>query len=99
VARCERLDDLATVLQEVQTWPEIVVPKASVYYIKRTPFLHFHDLSTGRAADARDGREWGERIALPYPLSRADRGSLLRELRRRYENTLEAFAPAVRPRR
>ena len=85
MARCPAglLDDLADVLAAVRRWPRVVERSPGVFYVGRTPFLHFHALRTGRVADARDGRDWGERIALDPPLGPARRRALRRELQRR----------------
>ena len=82
------LDDLADVFARVRTWDAVVEKKIGLYYLRRTPFLHFHVLRSGRVADARDGHTWGARIDLPYPSTAARRRALLRELRARYERTL-----------
>ena len=97
MAHCppEMLDDLTDVLAAVRRWPWIREPKLGIYYIKRTPFLHFHALRLGRVADARDGREWGERISLAYPIGRTRRRAFLRELRRRYERSADALGLAI----
>ena len=97
MAHCPRemLDDLAPVLAVVRRWPWIQERTLGVCYIKRTPFLHFHALRSGRVADARDGRDWGERIPLDHPISRTRQRAVLRELRRRYERTAEALGLAI----
>jgi hypothetical protein len=94
MAHCppESLDDLDAVFRELQTWDLVVQHNVGVYYLKRTPFLHFHLLAGGgRVADARDGRNWGQRIELSYPASRPRQHAFMRELRRRYKHTVLAW--------
>ncbi len=97
MAHCppEMLDDLTEVLAAVRRWPSIHEQKLGVYYIARTPFLHFHALRLGRVADSRDGRDWGERIPLAYPIGPTRRRVFLRELRRRYRRTAAALGLAI----
>ena len=100
MAHCppELLDDLADVLGEIRTWDGVVERSPGVFYVRRTPFLHFHALRDGRVADARDGRDWGERIPLPHPASAARRRVFAREIRGRYERTRDAWrAPRRTP--
>jgi hypothetical protein len=72
MARCpiEKLRDVQGVLNEIRLWPGIVEPRPGTFYIKRVPFLHFHE---------RDGRRWADLrregsfvpIDLPFGLSAA----------------------------
>lgn len=97
MAHCppELLDDLADVLATIRGWPGVREKKLGVYYLRRTPLLHFHALVQGRVADSRDGRDWGERMALPYPASPGGRRAFLREMRQRYERTALALGLTV----
>ena len=87
MAHCpfERLADLKAVLDEIRGWPQIREPSPGVFYVKRTPFLHFHVNAQGRRwADARLGATWGPEIDVPEPASQASERRFLREVRRRY---------------
>ena len=90
MAHCpfERLADLEPILDEIRGWPGIREPRPGVFYVKRTPFLHFHVNAGGRRwADARLGATWGPEIDVSEPASRATGQRFLREVRRRYRAT------------
>lgn len=83
MAHCppEMLDDLATVLAEVRTWPRVVERKPLVFYLGNDAFLHFHLLAgERRRADVKGRGDWTQ-IDLPRPLPAAVTRALLRQLR------------------
>ena len=89
-ARHEDLLDIADVLEKVRTLPGVLERSPGIFYVGRTPFLHFHTKAGDRWADAKAGREWGPEIPLPFG-SRARMKSLfLREIRSRYEACAKA---------
>jgi hypothetical protein len=87
----ERLGDIRDCLDEIRTWPAVREPKPGVFYVKRTPFLHFHMSDAERWADARDGASWRQHIAIPLDASAAARRRFLREVRRCYRTTARAI--------
>jgi hypothetical protein len=82
------LADLEECLDEIRAWPAVREPKPTIFYVKRTPFLHFHVNAAGeRWADARAGTTWREHIAIPAGATAAARRRFLREVRRCYRAT------------
>ena len=58
--------------------------KPAVFYVKRRPFLHFHESATTRGVDVREGKDWGERIELPLGrVSKTASTTFWREVKRR----------------
>jgi hypothetical protein len=98
LAHCpyERLDDVEEVLDVIRGWEDIREPRPGVFYVRRTPFLHFHIKGDQRWADVRDGATWGDPIDLPLAAGRMIRRSFVSRVRERYERTL---ADGLRPRR
>ena len=87
----ERLGDIRDCLDEIRTWPAVREPKPGVFYVKRTPFLHFHmSREEERWADARDGSAWRQQIAIPVDASKSARRRFLRDVRRCYRATARA---------
>jgi hypothetical protein len=90
VARAN-LDGLEGILDELRRIPELVEVNPGVFYVKRKPFLHFHVSATTRAADVKNGADWGDRIALPVgALSKSTTTKFVREVKRRLAITLAA---------
>jgi hypothetical protein len=88
VARA-RPEELAPILDELRRIPELDEVKPGVFYVKRRAFLHFHESATSRAADVRDGEDWGERIDLPLGhVSKAASAKFVREVRKRLAATV-----------
>ena len=86
MGRCpsELLDDLASVLGEVLTWPGIVEKSPGVLYHRRQPFLHFHLIECGgRRADVRGRGGWTS-LDVPRPISATKHLALRRLLLARY---------------
>jgi hypothetical protein len=90
MAHCsfDDLRDLRGLLDAVRAWPGVQEPRPGVFYVKRTPFLHFHRDGSGRRwADARDGRDWGDEIDVPREAGAAAQRRVRREIERRYRST------------
>jgi hypothetical protein len=90
MARCPLalLQDVADVIAEVRAWDGIVEKKPAVLYLRRQPFLHFHLIEGARRrADIKSAAGWIQ-VELPQPLSATRRRQFMRELRRRYHETL-----------
>jgi hypothetical protein len=88
VARA-RLDGLDAILTGLRALPDLVEVNPGVFYVRRKPFLHFHTSSTARAADVKEGADWGERIQLPTgPVSKTASAKFLREVKRRLAVTV-----------
>jgi hypothetical protein len=84
-----RLDGLDGILDRLRELPELVEVKPGVFYVRRKPFLHFHTSATARAADVKEGADWGERIQLPTgPVSKTTTTKFLREVKRRLAITV-----------
>ena len=84
-----RLDGLDPILEGLRQLPELVEVNPGVFYVKRKPFLHFHTSATTRAADVKEGGDWGERIDLPTgPVSKTASAKFLREVKRRLAVTI-----------
>jgi len=93
VAHCPigQLDDLRDLLEAIRNWPGVHEPRRGIFYLRRTPFLHFHINREGRRwADARVGRSWGTEIEIPFRATAARRSRFLREVQRRYQATAKA---------
>jgi hypothetical protein len=85
------MDEVRDILQGLRRLPELDEVKPAVFYVKRKPFLHFHESPTARGVDVRDGKDWGERIELPIGhVSRTASTKFLREVKKRLRTTLNA---------
>jgi hypothetical protein len=94
VAHCppELLDDLAGLFAEVRGWPGVIEKTRGVFYVRRSPFLHFHRQADGRRrADVKGSRGWLP-FDLPRPLSPTRQCSFLRELRRQHAAALAQYS-------
>ena len=87
MAHCpyEKLADLEPVLDAVRQWVAIKEKKPGIFYFKALPFLHFHEKDGERWADVRDGKTWGEPVAISFQSTKTARGTFQKEVRRRYE--------------
>jgi len=99
VAYCppELLDDLADVLALVRSWADVVEKKPHVFYARRQPFLHFHQLADGRRRADMKGRAGWVQLDVPRPISAARRRALVRELNKIHAEVASA-APRPSPR-
>lgn len=78
------LDDIADVLAEVRGWPTVVEKSPGVFYARRQPYLHFHQVEGGhRRADVKGRAGWTS-LDLPRPVSPTRRRAFLRLLGTRY---------------
>jgi hypothetical protein len=87
VARCpaELLDDLAKVFAEIRRWAGVVEKTPGVFYVRRTPFLHFHRTADGRRrADIKTAGDRWVAFDLPRPIAAAHARAFLRELNQQY---------------
>jgi hypothetical protein len=85
------VDEVGDILEGLRQLPELDEVKPAVFYVKRKPFLHFHESPIARAADVRNGSDWGERIELPLgPVPKTATTKFLREVKRRLHTTLDA---------
>jgi hypothetical protein len=85
------LGDLDDVLEGLRRLPELDEVRPGVFYVKRRAFLHFHESTTERRADVRNGKDWGEPIELPLGrVSKTASTRFLREVRKRLHATLDA---------
>lgn len=92
MAHCpsEHLKDLKTVFTEIREWPFIKERAPGVFYLRQTPFLHFHynAKESRRYAHSRNGKDWGSELAVPEPLRGREAEKFLEVIRSRYEKTL-----------
>jgi hypothetical protein len=95
----EELADLAAELAVVRTWPEVKETSQNVFYVKRTPFLHFHTKDERRWADVRFGADWGPQIEVPHPASAKARSNFLKTVELNYRATLQAVTGKRKTRR
>jgi len=93
-ARYEELGDLQDVLRVVRGLPGITEPRPGIFYLRRSPFLHFHTAAGRRWADARIGATWGAEIEVPFGASGRMKVAVLREIRRRHRRTATAVGGA-----
>ena len=80
--------DLKDVLEEIVTWDKIKEKGFGRLYLKSRGFLHFHSKDGRRWADVRDGKDWGDEIDIPLKASMAKKKAFIKEVKKRYENTL-----------
>ena len=84
-ARREDLSDIDDVLQALRALPGMTERTFGVFYLRRTPFLHFHTRAGERWADARAGADWGPEMPLPFGASARTKAAFVKEARKRYE--------------
>ena len=94
-ARYEQLADLEPVLETLRGWDDLVEPRPGIFYLKRTPFLHFHVKGERRWADARAGAGWAE-LEIPFGASATARKRFLADVKRAFAATRPSSAPARR---
>jgi hypothetical protein len=91
MARAAGFDDLGDILDGLRRLPELDEVKPGLFYVKRRPFLHFHESATARRADVRSGNDWGDPIELPLGrVSKTASTKFLREVRKRLRATVDA---------
>ena len=77
--------DIQALLAEIRKWPEIREVKPGVFYLGRTPFLHFHLKDGDRWADVRCGRDWAPPITIPSSPTANERRRFLSAVVRCYK--------------
>jgi len=92
------LTDLCDELTQIRALPGVDERAPGVFWLRGTPFLHFHTRRPPRRVHAKRGRAWGPEIVLPFGASRAARGAFVREIRARHAACL-ADDTARRPAR
>jgi hypothetical protein len=93
-ARREDLSDIDDVLQALRALPGMMERTFGVFYLRRTPFLHFHTRAGERWADARAGTDWGPEMPLPFGASARAKAAFVKEARKRYEICARSGPPA-----
>lgn len=88
-ARKEERLDIADVLDAIRSLPAVAERSPGVFYIGRTPFLHFHTKAGDRWADAKAGHGWGSQMSLAFGSGTRAKSVFLREVRARYEACME----------
>lgn len=103
MAHCpyEQISDLESVFDEIRTWEGVKEKSPGVFYIKSTPFLHFHVKGEARWADVWEGKTWGDPVDIRPKANKSERSAFMAEVRRRYETTAlpakKAKPSAARP--
>jgi hypothetical protein len=95
-ARPTDLRDLRDALARIRALPGLIERGPGVFWLGRTPFMHFHTRRAPRRVHAKNGRTWGAEIVLPVGAGRAAREAFVREIRGRYA---ACVARRPRPRR
>lgn len=91
MAHCpfEKLSDLEFELNEIRKLSSIKETKPGIFYLKSQSFLHFHSKGERRWADAREGKNWGPEIDIPFKSTRAQRAAFLNEVKRRHSTLVK----------
>jgi len=89
-ARPKDLHDLRDALAVIRALPGLTERAPGVFWLRRTPFLHFHTTGDYRRAHAKAGRTWGREIVLPLAASRKVKEAFVREIRARYKACLQS---------
>ncbi|MEO7993957.1 MAG: hypothetical protein ABI743_06120 [bacterium] len=91
MAHCppEKIADLAAELAVMRAWPKMVEKSLGIFYLKSTPFLHFHVTKEGaRWADVREGAVWGPQLDIRPGASAKERKAWLASVATRYESVM-----------
>jgi len=83
------LRDLRDALDAIRALPGLSERRPGVFWLRRTPFLHFHTTGDFRRAHAKVGRTWGPEIVLPFGASRKVRSAFVKEIRARHAACLQ----------
>ena len=89
-ARFEELRDLEDVLEGIRALAGVDERSPGIFYLHRSPFLHFHTKDGRRWADVKAGTEWGSEIAIPFDCPSRAKASFLREVCARHRATVDA---------
>lgn len=90
------LHDLKALLDKIRSLPEIKEPRPGIFYLKRTPFLHFHTRAGQRWADAKAGSQWGPEISLPFGADITCLEAAWATIQARHQETLAVLVPQPR---
>jgi hypothetical protein len=93
--RPKDLSDLADVLDAVRLWPHVSERSPGVFWIRRTPFLHFHVKGDDRRAHAKRGTTWAAEMPVPFGIGRRAKAAFLGELRDRYAACVRTASSAT----
>ena len=90
MAHCpfQKLSDLKKILDEIRRWDGIIETRPGVFYLKRKPFLHFHEKDGKRWADAKVGDAWGAQIHIPFGATALQLKKFLSVVRKRYKDSI-----------
>jgi hypothetical protein len=90
MAHCpyDQLLDMEEALDKIRKQPLLKEKKPGIFYIKNQSFLHFHIKDDRRWADARDGKQWGPQIDLPFNASKKIVQNFITEVKRKYETQI-----------
>jgi hypothetical protein len=93
MAHCpyDQLTDLEDVLAVIRRWPDVKELKPGTFYVRRTPFLHFHLKGERRWADVRAGEDWGPSLDIPLRASARAKRAFLQALARCHRSTRDAL--------
>lgn len=96
MAHCpyDRLTDIEDVLETIRAWAEIKEPRPGIFYLRRTPFLHFHVAGDRRWADIRAGDDWGPPVEILAPASAAAKRRFLSAAAQRHRTMQATLQPA-----
>jgi hypothetical protein len=97
-ARSTELGDLRDALARIRALPGLIEHAPGVFWLRGTPFMHFHTARPPRRVHAKNGTTWGKEIVLPVGADRAARAAFVREIRARYAACLRSH-PRMRRRR
>src|SRR5262245_42237959 len=89
-ARADELRDIDDVVVAIRALTGIVERSPGIFYIRRSPFLHFHTKDGRRWADIKSRTEWGCEVPLPFECSPGAKTAFLREVRARHRATVGA---------
>ena len=97
-ARPSDLSDLRDALARIRALPGLTERAPGVFWLHRTPFMHFHTARPPRRVHAKDGHDWGAEIVLPVGATRSQRAAFVREIRARYAACVASRGVASRRR-
>ncbi len=90
MGRCpyEQLKDIEPILTEIRSLSNIKEPKPGIFYFKNQGFLHFHLKEDRRWADAREDKNWGPEIEIPFNPTKSLVKKFIDEVKRRYQTLI-----------
>jgi hypothetical protein len=86
MSRCpiNKLDDLKPLLDEIRSWPLVKEAKPGIFYVKREPFLHFHEKDTKRWADLKTNGEFVSHD-LPFDCPKTKATAFVKKAKQSYQ--------------